>query len=201
MSKAIIIFVRNPERGKVKTRLAATVGEDKALKIYLQLLEHTATITMSLREVSRYVFYSGAIVENDLWSESFFHKMIQSDGDLGRKMFTAFLSVFSKGHNEVVIIGSDCPGLTTDGLLSAFDSLSRHDVVIGPANDGGYYLLGLKELREDFFLNKEWSTEGVCKATRDNIRTLGLSCCCLPELVDVDTEEDWNLAQRAGFFR
>ncbi|HEY0057671.1 MAG TPA: TIGR04282 family arsenosugar biosynthesis glycosyltransferase [Flavisolibacter sp.] len=199
MSKAIIIFVRNPERGKVKTRLAATLGDDKALEIYLQLLDHTAAITKSLQDVSRYVFYSDSIGQNDPWSEGSFYKMIQSDGDLGRKMFAAFQAVFSRGHNKVVIIGSDCPGLTSGGLMSAFESLSRQDVVIGPANDGGYYLLGLKELNEMFFTNKEWSTDGVYKATLENIHSLHLSCYCLPPLVDVDTEEDWNLARRAGF--
>ena len=201
MSKAIIIFVRNPEKGKVKTRLAATLGEDKALEIYLQLLEHTAAITKSLQDVSRYVFYSDTIGENDPWSEGSFQKMIQSDGDLGRKMFAAFQAVFSLGHTEVLIIGSDCPGLTTEGITFAFESLSGHDVVIGPANDGGYYLLGLKEPREDFFLDKEWSTEGVYKATLDNIDALRLTWYCLPQLVDVDTEEDWNLAQRSAFLK
>ncbi len=199
MSKALIIFVRNPEKGKVKTRLTATLGADKALEIYLQLLQHTASITKSLDDVSRYVFYSDVVGHNDFWSEGAFHKMIQADGDLGRKMLAAFQAVFACGHKEVVIIGSDCPGLTTQGLWSAFESLIKHDVVIGPANDGGYYLLGLKEPREDFFVNKEWSTDGVCKATLADIHTLGLSCCCLPELVDVDTEEDWNLVQRGGF--
>ena len=194
MSKAIIIFVRNPEKGKVKTRLAATVGDDKALEIYLQLLEHTAAITKGLPDISRYVFYSDAIGYKDRWSDGAYYKMIQEKGDLGRKMYAAFEKVFSSGHTQVLIIGSDCPGLTTEGLISAFESLSRHDVVIGPANDGGYYLLGLKEIREDFFLNKEWSTNSVYKATLEDIRALRLSCCCLPELVDVDTEEDWNLA-------
>ncbi len=195
MSSAIIIFVRNPEKGKVKTRLAATLGEEKALEIYMGLLEHTKAITRGLTGVSRYVFYAGSINGNDTWSKDDYHKMVQHNGDLGQKMYYAFKDVFAQGHDKVLIIGSDCPGLTSDSLQTAFDKLSNCDVVIGPANDGGYYLLGLKNLEEAFFLNKQWSTESVYAATLEDIQNLGLSYWSLPELVDIDTEEDWKLAQ------
>jgi rSAM/selenodomain-associated transferase 1 len=121
--------------------------------------------------------------------------MVQHDGDLGQKMYAAFENVFSRGHTKVLIIGSDCPGLTSADLQLAFEKLSNCDVVIGPANDGGYYLLGLRSLEEAFFINKQWSTESVCAATLEDIQRLGLSCWSLPELVDIDTEADWNLAK------
>lgn len=196
MSRALIIFVRNPEKGKVKTRLAATLGADHALEIYRELLAHTAAITSALTGVSKYIFYAGSIAEHNTWNNDLYLKMPQADGDLGEKMEAAFKEVFSRGHTEVAIIGSDCPGLTTEALLLAFKSLGTSDVVIGPANDGGYYLLGMKAHFKEFFQQKQWSTPGVYEATLGDARRLKLSYHSLPELIDIDTEEDWRLARQ-----
>ncbi|HZH95068.1 MAG TPA: TIGR04282 family arsenosugar biosynthesis glycosyltransferase [Flavisolibacter sp.] len=197
MSSAIIIFVRNPEWGKVKTRLAATVGNNKALEIYIQLLEHTLNITKDLA-AHKYVFYADAIPDDDLWKEAGYHRLLQSDGDLGTKMRLAFQTLFANGYKNIIIIGSDCIELTPRILENAFGQLETHDVVIGPANDGGYYLLGMKGLHESFFQNKAWSTGEVYTATVADFNSLQLSFYSLPVLIDIDTEEDWNAVIKKG---
>ena len=158
MPDALIIFVRNPEAGKVKTRLAATVGDEKALHIYKQLLDHTLTITKNMA-VEKYVFYAGEISQTDMWKEARYSRLLQKEADLGEKMRTAFETVFLNGHAKVIIIGSDCIELTTEIFNQAFENLDEYDAVIGPANDGGYYLLGMKSLHAELFINKPWSTE------------------------------------------
>lgn len=198
MSNALIIFVRNPERGKVKTRLAATLGEDKALKIYRELLRHTLQITKNAK-VEKYVFYAGAIPQNDAWKENGFHQLLQKEADLGEKMQQAFETVL-KQHSKAVIIGSDCPELTEEIIQDAFAALENHDVTIGPANDGGYYLLGMKKIFSEFFRNKRWSTEEVYAKTLKDFSALHLSYYELPALIDIDTEEDWEAVQQKNIF-
>ena len=190
MKKAIIIFVRNPELGKVKTRLAATLGHVKALSIYNELLLHTKEITQSL-ESDKFVFYNDAIEHDDLWNGQGFIKKLQSNKDLGDKMKQAFQQLFNEGYKKVLIIGSDCFELTSEFINDAFDLLDEKDMVIGPANDGGYYLLGMKKMQSFVFDNKDWSTETVYKETVKDILTHQLSYAALPILIDVDTENDW----------
>jgi uncharacterized protein len=194
MSKALIIFVRKPELGKVKTRLAATVGNEKALTIYKELVAHTCGIAKEIK-ADKVVFYHEAIEENDCWSATSFYKEVQINSDLGEKMKAAFVTVFAKGYEKVLIIGSDCLQLTTSIVQSAFDELSTNDIVIGPANDGGYYLLGMKKLNSFLFENKKWSTSTVFSDTIADIATNQLTVSVLPQLIDVDTEEDWRLSK------
>jgi rSAM/selenodomain-associated transferase 1 len=195
MSEALIIFVRNPELGKVKTRLAATLGQEKALEIYQQLLSHTLAITKNLA-AEKYVFYAGAIAEKDMWKEAGYHQVLQKETSLGEKMFDAFKTVLRKKHSKVLIVGSDCIELSPSIIQAAFHQLTTKDVVIGPANDGGYYLLGMKQLYKQFFISKEWSSDTVYRATIDNFKELGLSYYELPVLIDIDTKEDWLQAMQ-----
>jgi rSAM/selenodomain-associated transferase 1 len=197
MSQALIIFVRNPEAGNVKTRLAATLGSEKALQIYRQLLAHTLSITKEC-EIDKYVFYADNIMPGDEWKKSGYHQLLQKDAPLGEKMKDAFDAVFKKGHNQVIIIGSDCPYLNKQHISLAFEKLSNHDMVIGPANDGGYYLLGMKKLHDELFQNKQWSTTTVFQDTISDIEKNSLSYYRLPLLTDIDTEEDWLLFQKSG---
>ena len=187
--KLLLLFVRNPELGKVKTRLAAAVGPKKALDIYIRLLRHTRQITERL-PVQKRVYYAGWVAENDIWPNAQYEKRLQPPGDLGEKMEAAFATAFAEGYTSVVIIGSDCLQLTPDILRQAYHELSRHDVVIGPALDGGYYLLGMKKLYSPLFRNKRWSTEHVFPDTLQDIQTLRLSYSLLPRLSDVDYVED-----------
>ena len=185
----LLLFVRNPELGKVKTRLAAAVGPEKALDIYSRLLRHTRQVTQNL-PVQKRVYYAGWVAENDIWPKEQYGKRLQPPGDLGEKMEAAFATAFAEGYTSVVIIGSDCLQLTPDILRQAYHELSRHDVVIGPALDGGYYLLGMKQLHPELFRNKRWSTEHVLPDTLQDIQTLRLTYSLLPRLSDVDHVED-----------
>jgi rSAM/selenodomain-associated transferase 1 len=185
----LMLFVRNPELGKVKTRLAASVGPEVALDIYLHLLQHTRSVTQQLL-VDKVVYYSERVEEQDMWPNEHYQKKVQPAGDLGEKMAAAFEAAFAEGYTSVVIIGSDCQQLTPEIISRAFEELKTREVVIGPALDGGYYLLGMKHPHPELFQNKRWSTEHVFPDTLHDIERQHLSHTLLPALSDVDYLED-----------
>ena len=160
----LLVFTRNPELGKVKTRLAKTVGNATALKIYIFLLERTRDIAVKVA-ADKAVYYSVKIRENDIWDASIFQKHQQVGEDLGIRMLHAFKNGFKAGYEKVMIIGSDLYDLTAETIENAFIALENNEVVIGPAEDGGYYLLGMNSLEEKVFKNKNWGTETVRKNT------------------------------------
>jgi uncharacterized protein len=186
---ALMIFVKNLVHGKVKTRLAASVGNEMALNIYRQLLEHSRCVTETL-PVDKIVFYAEQIVEQDMWSNEIYEKQLQAGNDLGERMKNAFSFAFNKGYSKVVIIGTDCPSLTGNIIEDAFKKLETADAVIGPAFDGGYYLLGLKQAHSFLFEHMQWSTAGVLAATIERCRQHGLAFSLLQELHDIDEEKD-----------
>jgi len=190
MQKALIIFVRNPELGKVKTRLAKGIGDVQALQVYNSLLKKTHQVIRDI-DAHKFAFYADGINNHDLWENDLFHKTQQIGNDLGERMYNAFTYLFNKGYSKVLIIGSDCPALETEIVEDAFLTLSTSEVVIGPTFDGGYYLLGLKKAISCFFENKKWSTETVYQDTMQNIAELNMSHVVLPQLSDIDTIEDW----------
>ena len=187
MQAALIIFVRNPVLGKVKTRLAATVGDENALAVYKYLLLHTKNITWQL-EVKKIIFYADNINENDLWNG--YEKHLQTGNDLGEKMANAFTTLLTEGYKKICIIGSDCLELDTEILKEAFAELDNTDIVIGPARDGGYYLLGMKEDNTILFSKNVWGTAVVYENTVVIIKENNLSYSILKELNDVDTAGD-----------
>jgi rSAM/selenodomain-associated transferase 1 len=188
--RALIIFIKNKEKGKVKTRLAATVGNDEALNIYEQLLELTKDVTKKT-STTRYVYYSSHIEMIDEGETDYFNKKTQRGADLGARMNNAFEDILQQ-HKYAVIIGSDCAALTTQIIESAFESLTSHDLVIGPALDGGYYLLGMKKLHNKLFQDIVWSTETVLQDTLLQAQKTNLSVHQLQTLSDIDNEIDWN---------
>jgi len=185
----LIIFVRNLEKGKVKKRLAQSIGEAKTLEVYNFLLTYTRDVVLSCK-CSLFIFYSHYMHINDVFDDDVFSKHVQEGNDLGEKMLNAFKKVFELGCKNVCVIGSDCYELETEILHEAFDQLHSKDIVIGPAIDGGYYLLGMKKLYPDVFKNKEWGTSSVLDDTLDAIAKTGVSCSQLRELNDIDTIED-----------
>lgn len=187
----LLLFVKNPIAGRTKTRLAASVGHDKALDMYQMLLDYTRSQTDALVGVKRLLMYSEAIMKADGWSDDGYQKMVQQGEGLGERMTNAFANAFSDGGTKVIIIGSDCPGITTQILEKAFRALATSEVVIGPALDGGYYLLGMNAYYPDLFMNINWSTERVAEQTRERAATQGLGVTELEPLSDVDTLEDW----------
>lgn len=189
MQTALIIFVKNAVLGKVKTRIAATLGAAKALEVYQALVAYTHQITALLPH-DKYVYYSDYIAPDDLWSDTFL-KRRQQGADLGDRMKHAFEEVFNEGHERVIIIGSDCMELSTGIIKQAFAALKETDAVIGPAADGGYYLLGLTTMHSRLFENITWSTNRVLDQTLAVCRELKLRCYLLPQLSDIDEAADW----------
>jgi len=188
MSKnLLIVFTRNPELGKVKTRLAKTVGNAIALKIYTFLLEKTRDIAVQV-SADKAVYYSVKVRENDIWDANNFQKHQQVGEDLGIRMLHAFKNGFKAGYEKVMIIGSDLYDLTAETIENAFIALKDNEVVIGPAEDGGYYLLGMNSLEEKVFKNKNWGTETVRKNTLEELKDKKVFL--LGELNDVDVFED-----------
>ncbi len=186
---ALIIFTRNPELGKVKTRLAKTIGDEKALEVYTHLLLHTMNQTRLLT-CDKFVFYDTSIIKNDIWPETIYHKKIQSGEDLGEKMYRAFELLFNMGYKNCMIVGSDLFDLKKEIIDVAFQKLQKNDAVIGPAEDGGYYLLGLKKLNSALFKNKVWGTSTVLADTLKDLNRQ--SVYLLETLNDIDTFEDLN---------
>ena len=160
----LLIFTRNPELGKGKRRLAATIGDQAALDIYKFLLNHTVSITKNLY-AEKQVYYSEEIWENDIWDNQKFDKKIQIGDDLGDRMANAFQEGFQNNYQKIIIIGSDMLDLSQENLENAFKALEKNDFVVGPADDGGYYLLGMKKFMPELFKNKTWGTETVLKDT------------------------------------
>jgi rSAM/selenodomain-associated transferase 1 len=197
----LLIFARLPELGQVKTRLAHTIGEPAALEIYRELLTRTRVAaepfggqkTVWLTQPASPLNPAAVATEwpGYVWQP-------QPEGDLGGKMQTAFQQAFDSGARAVVIIGTDCPGLTSQHLHHAFELLISHDVVVGPAADGGYYLLGMTMLHEKLFQDKAWSTASVLADTLADAAYLSLRVAHLPTLHDVDTADDlaaWRAAE------
>lgn len=187
MQKHLIVFVKNPVLGTVKTRLANSIGDEKALEVYQDLVEKCRNECLEVN-AERHLFYSKQIAK-DSWDEIAFSKHLQSDGDLGDKITDAFRKTF-KEQGKVIIIGSDCYDLDAAVIEEAFQKLDFSDVVIGPANDGGYYLLGTKFFHPELFQNITWSTELVLKETIQQANSKNLSVNLLKELIDLDTLED-----------
>lgn len=187
----LIIFIKNPKKGKVKTRLAKVIGDDKALNVYNELLNHTHSITNSL-SVSKNLYYSQRVDKNDIWSSADYAKKVQQGEELGSKMSNAFSDGFEDGKDPICIIGSDCFELSEEILLDAFEKLKDFDFVIGPAKDGGYYLLGMNEHSPALFKDKVYSTSEVFKEAINEIKYLNKSYFLLPKLSDIDTANDLN---------
>ena len=185
----LMVFAKNPDPGKVKTRLAKTIGEDKALAIYLKLLEHTYSIADKVF-ADKAVFYSDRVEEFDILDYYKFPKFLQKGNDLGERMDRAFGEAFAQGYEKVVIIGSDCYELTSEIIEDAFKLLDEINVVLGPASDGGYYLLGMDRHYSHLFRDKKWSTPDVLLDTILDTKKLKLSYTLLPTLTDVDEEKD-----------
>ncbi|MBF9221913.1 TIGR04282 family arsenosugar biosynthesis glycosyltransferase [Hymenobacter ruricola] len=191
----LLIFAREPALGRVKTRLAADIGPEGALAVYRELLGVTAAAVQAARVPATVWLAEAPAPAADAarprpeWP-GLPWRVQPAAGDLGERMSHAFSEAFASGASRAVVIGTDCPGLTPELLLAAFDALAAHDVVLGPADDGGYYLLGMRELQPALFANKNWSTATVLPDTLADAARLGLSVAQLPVLHDVDSGRD-----------
>ena len=187
--RLLIVFSKNPVAGLVKTRLAASIGAAEALLVYEELRMITEKVTAAA-DCTRTVFYSDYIPEEDLFLNGSTDAHLQDGADLGERIHRAFLKGFGLGFRQVVLIGTDCPELSSFLVDSAFDALDGHDAVIGPARDGGFYLVGLNRPLPELFLGRKWSTPEVLRESLRIIRERKMELAILPALSDIDTVDD-----------
>jgi rSAM/selenodomain-associated transferase 1 len=198
-AERLAVFVRAPVRGAVKTRLASTLGDQAALGVYEELL------TLLCSRLSRLPTNSVVACHTpdegapalSRWLHPEWMLRPQGSGPLGERLSRAVVGAFSEGVQRLVIIGSDCPEIQESDIQEAWLALKSHDVVIGPAEDGGYWILGLRSPRVGVFRDITWSSADVFQQTLDRCREFQLSVHLLRRLQDIDTEADWK-AWRAG---
>ena len=188
----LIIFVKAPRAGFVKTRLAAALGPHGALAAYRALVERVLGELSPLRDVELRFTPDDAASEISTWLRPCWRTAPQGEDDLGARMSRAFAEAFASGATRVVLIGSDCPHVTTGDIAAAAAALDDHDAVLGPAEDGGYWLVALRAPAPGLFGQIAWSTEGVLTQTLARAQSLGLRVHLLRTLPDVDTVEDWQ---------
>ena len=195
MEQKLIVFLKWPEKGKVKTRLASAVGDEEAACIYKKLAEDTVSVVRPLAGKSTEVVIAFDPPERETeirkWLRGPFKFLSQGDGDLGIRLSRATHAAFEEGAEKVVLVGSDCSELDAFTVNRAFWALSRKDVVVGPSEDGGYYLIGLKRAQDAvLFDHIPWSTTEVLKTTLKKAHDSGISYELLPEKADIDTADD-----------
>lgn len=204
-NSAIIVFLKNFEPGQVKTRLARTLGDAMAMEIYRRMCDYIVTEVQNTGLLA-YYFFSDFIDQSYLRDlgvkeeDETVKLAVQTAGDLGDRMRSAF-HVVLKNHSHALIIGTDCPYLNADSILQSVEVLesTRVDVVIGPAADGGYYALGMDQSYE-LFSGIPWSTGRELAQTMGRCKDLGLQYALLPELEDIDNEEDWNAFRSSSYY-
>ena len=185
----LIIFTRNPIRGNVKTRLAESTDKDFALNVYNTLREITRKAAFACG-ADLAVYYDDHIPENDIFLGTKTQAFLQSGSDLGIRMFNAFKQGFSDNYQRIALIGTDCPELTGTLLTEAFDLLQKKSAVLGPAKDGGYYVVGLNKPCPGLFIDKQWSTGRVFREAVEELDRSNIDYGVLPVLSDIDTVED-----------
>jgi len=196
----LIVFIRYPEPGKVKTRLIPDVGAEAAAFLYKQMAEYTLQQARELqlfRPILIEVWFTGgseAQMRN--WLGDDYDYYLQPEGGLGDRLSYALQTAIAQGGNSVILIGTDCPELDTAILDRGFRELQQHDLILGPATDGGYYLIGLKRFVPQLFTDIPWSTAVVLQKTVKAAEELGLTISCLPYLTDIDTAKDIVIWER-----
>jgi rSAM/selenodomain-associated transferase 1 len=193
-TRALIVFAKKPQAGKVKTRLSPPLSQQEAAGLYHCMLEDSLAMALSLRGIIPFIFF-----QDDAAAADYFAALApgvfaipQRGGDLGERMKNAFSELLSRGFSHVAIIGTDSPDLPPTYINEAFELLTREetDVVFGPAEDGGYYLLALKQVWEELFSGLPWSSDGLLAASIARAESLGLGIGLLPQWHDVDTAAD-----------
>ncbi len=200
--EALFLFLRFPEPGKAKTRLIPELGAERAAEVYRKMAEQVADIVRELDRpgLLKVAYFSPADkgLEIREWLGNGFHFVAQPEGDLGRRLEDAFVGAFRKGARRIIALGTDCVEITGEILSEAFEALHQVDAAIGPALDGGYYLMGLNRPCHSVFRGIPWSTDKTLRETLARLRGCGLNVRLLPPLMDIDTPEDLA-ADRSGF--
>lgn len=201
--RRLIVMTRIPEAGRVKTRLIPALGPEGAAALHAALLSRTLRIAnrhSRQSDVDLEVRFTGGTptAAEALLSERIGHWREQQGADLGQRMHVAIETAFAEGARHVVVIGTDCPDVSPEILSDAWNQLERHDVVLGPAADGGYYLIGMNRPDAQLFLGMDWGTERVLSQTQSRCRDAGMSVGLLPTLTDIDEAENLVSCRRLG---
>ncbi|MEP5254880.1 MAG: TIGR04282 family arsenosugar biosynthesis glycosyltransferase [Winogradskyella arenosi] len=182
----VIVFVKNIKLGTVKTRLAKTIGDFGAFEVYTELVKITEKATAQL-DVDKRIYFSNTVVDSQ-WKNTY--KTTQRGADLGERMCNAFQEGFDAGYEKIVLIGSDLPDISSTHINNGLKALAQSEVVFGPAEDGGYYLVGMSKMNADIFKNKPWSQPNLLEETLQELQNKAVSVRTLAVLNDVDTYED-----------
>lgn len=197
MGKRLIIFLKVPRAGSVKTRLGNEIGMTVARDAYCCLVERLLQNLSNIPQIELRISPDDAGKEIANWVKPRWRITKQGGGDLTARLRLAFAEAFQSSDGRVLIIGSDCPEVTESDIHAAWDSLAENDVVLGPASDGGYWLIGLREARPELFEGIPWSSDKVLEKTLALAATAGLKVKLLRMLSDVDTQADWERFQRS----
>ncbi len=190
--RRLVFFARAPQSGLVKTRLARCLGENEALKAYCILAQSVLSTLARSREVVIRYSPDNAQIDIEPWLQPGWTSEPQGLGELGDRLARCFESLFCRGASSIVVVGSDCPYIEESDLESAWTSLQTQDMVLGPAADGGYWLIGLNRFYPSVFAGVDWGTDKVLEQTVERAKLAGLSVARLRQLSDVDTIEDWK---------
>ena len=183
----IVYMLKAPEPGRVKTRLAADLGDDEACRVYRALAERQYRALPPGWPVEIHFTPASATQRMQLWLEGANRYVPQVEGDLGKRLESASESAFARGAHHVFMVGADCPGLELEDFALALHQLSTgHDAVFGPARDGGYYLLATRRHLPQLFDGIPWSTPNVLRQSLANAGRLGLKSALLAEKEDID---------------
>ena len=194
-AQALIVFLKAPRPGQVKTRLALTLGKRAACAAYRTLVDCLLQRIEPIKELELHYTPPGAGRTIRPWLRRGWSARRQSSGNLGRRMHHAFREGFRRGRRSIVLIGADCPWITPGDIRKAWKALETHDLVLGPARDGGYWLIGLKEPQPALFRQIPWSGPEVFSTTLARARESKLRTKILRKLTDVDNEREWRLFQ------
>ncbi|MCH2230839.1 MAG: TIGR04282 family arsenosugar biosynthesis glycosyltransferase [Crocinitomicaceae bacterium] len=194
----LIVFAKNVAFGKVKTRLAKSVGDLGAFDVYKRLLNITQQESLKVSNCDLHVYFSDEVIES-AWPDT--KKFVQKGDDLGQRMMNAFEDGFAQGYKRIIGVGSDLPDLNAGLMELGLKTLEKNDTVFGPSEDGGYYLVGMRQSTPCIFENKPWSTEALLTVTLEELKEKGYSTKTLISLNDVDNIEDLKASSIAKEFK
>lgn len=194
----LIVFVKNMFLGKVKTRLAKTIGNQSAFEVYKHLVEITEKETSKMKDCDIHIYFSDVII-TEKWPNH--EKFIQEGVNLGERMMNAFENGFNQGYAHIIGVGSDLPDLNSEIMQKGLQELQSNDTVFGPSEDGGYYLIGMNKLNRCVFENKPWSTDNLLEITKNELQQKNVSVGILKMLNDVDTIDDLKASSIAEKFK
>ena len=203
-SDRLIVFAKAPRLGSVKTRLAANLGEAAALAAYCEMIScvlRNLHNLHSLGSLTLCITPDESLNEFGRWAQPEWRVWPQGDGDLGSRLARAFARAFQEGAQRIAVIGMDCPYVRIDHIRAAWRTLATSDLVLGPAKDGGYWLIGLSRVAPQLFSEMPWSEPTLLESTLAAARSQNLRVGLLETLADIDTVEDWHEYQAGASSR